>query len=151
MHVTWIKKFLKLLSRDLSHTSPEQFSITLYELPWLSQMIQSFEVGNLATKLMINFSLHEQILTRFRPIFFTRLRPRWYFGYMSIFQLCSGCKFRTYPMIELVMKIYCIRKIILIMYKQSDHPWFVTGIIWFIWNLEMDLQFFILTANPKRI
>ena len=150
--MTWIKKFLKLLSRDLSHTSPEQFSITLYELPWLSQMIQSFEVGNLATKLMINFSLGEKIVTRFRPILSTGFRLRWYLGYMSIFQLCSSDKLRTYSMVELIMKIYCIRKIILIMYEQSDPPLFrTTGVIWFILLLEMDLQFLILTANPKKM
>ena len=130
--------------------APEQLSITLYKLPWLSQMIHSFEVGHLATKLMINFSLHEKIMTRFRPIFSTGFRLRWYLGYMSIFQLCSSDKLRSYSMVELIMKMYCIRKIILIVYEQSDLPT-MTRTIWFILLLEMNLQFFILTENPKRM
>ena len=90
-------------------------------------------------------------MARFWPILLTGFCYSWHSGYVPIFQLCSGGKFTYNSVIKLVMKIYCIRKVIIVVNEESDGPCRLRvsqlKVISITRSLEVNFQFFKIPIN----
>ena len=118
-------------------------------------ILTCIEIANLTSKFLCNFLLLVDLMTRFWPILLTGFCYSWYSGYVPIFQLCSCDKLIYDRMIKLVLKIYCIRKVIIVVNEESDMPgrykvWkffkYLIGIC-IIRSLEINFQFFKIPMN----